>query len=269
MNNINNAKLKDLIDRNLLNIENVFYTKGDSKIGILILHGLGFDAENLELLFKYLKIKEYTVRMPLIGGLSGFKGGRSSGEKEWLHEAEVQLKKLSDEVEKIIIIGHSFGGNLGLALASTGHKKIKGIVTLETPIFFKLKIKFFLITLQPVLEFLKIDLIGKNKFVYRKNYCREKDVFPFLSVKTVGCIYKFIKLNTINNLKKIKIPYLIIQAKTSDLISGRSARYIFKKIKSNQKEIYYVDSNNHDFNLLDERGKVLILEKINKFIEYI
>ncbi len=267
--NLDDIRLKDLVDRNKLNRENVFYAKGNSRVGVLLLHGLGFDAENLELLFKYLKLKRYTIRMPLIGGLSGFKGSRSSCEKDWLKELNVHLEKLSDEVDSVIIIGHSFGGNLGLSLAASQFKKIKAIITLETPIFFKIKIKFFLITLQPLLEFFKVDLIKKNKFVYRSNYMGTKDIFPFLPVRIVGRIYKFIKFNTINNLKRIKVPYLIIQAKTSDLISSRSAKYIFKKIKSNQKEIYYVDSNNHDFDLMDEEGKILILKKINKFIKYI
>jgi esterase/lipase len=267
--NLNDTKLKYLIDRDLLNRENVFYSKGDSKVGVLLLHGLGFDMNNLELLFKYLKLKKYTIRMPLIGGLSGFKGDRSSSSKEWLKEVEDHFEKLSSEVNSVVIIGHSFGGNLGLSLAASNTKKIKAIITLETPIFFKIKIKIFLALLQPLLEFFKVDLVRKNRFVYRSNYVDTKDVFPFLHVKMIGGIYKFIKFNSTNNLKKIKAPYLIIQAKTSDLISSRSAKYIFEKIKSNQKEIYYVDSNNHDFDLMDEEGKILILEKINKFIKYI
>lgn len=266
---LSNIKLKDLVNKSILNSENAFYSKGKGKNGILLLHGLGFSLYNLEMFYKYFKLKNYTIRLPLIGGLSGLKGNLASDEDGWMKEVNDHLQKLSKEVENIYVVGFSFGGNLAISLASQGHKKIKGIITLETPIFFKLKISFLLFALQPLLEWLKIDAIKKNRFLYRKNYNGQNDIFPLLPVKTVGRIYKFIKINTINSLSKIKTPCLIIQAKSSDLLSGRSAKYIFKKIQSSQKEIYYVNSDNHDFDLLDEEGRVLVLEKINRFLRYI
>ena len=103
--------------------------------------------------------------------------------------------------------------------------------------------------------------------MYRSGYQKERGPDSVILLKIVGKIDKFIKNVTREVIKNIKVPFLVIQAEKSDLLKTNSGKYLFDNVQSEQKEIYHLKVNNHDLNLLDEEGKMLMLEKINVFFE--
>ena len=244
------------------------YKLGTNNKAILILHGFGGDVmRDTDFLIKYFIRKDYTIVRPL---LYKYNDHSLYHIEKWLKIANDCVDKLSKNHEKVFILGASFGGDLAISLARN-NQNVTGISTLETPIFFTTKISFLLSFFLPILKLLKIDKVRKNKFWYRKNYHQKNrissDPFPFIPIKTISKIYKFIKKEIRQNLREIHIPFLIVQATKSDIIAKKTAKYIYNKISSRDKEIYYIETNNHDLNVLDEPQKILILEKIFKFFD--
>ncbi|MDD4611368.1 MAG: hypothetical protein PHU73_05480, partial [Patescibacteria group bacterium] len=121
--------------------------------------------------------------------------------------------------------------------------------------------------LRLILDLFGISFIRKNAIIYRRGYKNDGHSALWIPIKAVGRIFDYIRFRNRQEIKKITAPIMIAQARKSDLISSRCADYIFANVKSNIKEIFYLPVNNHDLNLMDEEGRILMIEKIQKFIE--
>lgn len=246
------------------------YHKGQNKKAILLIHGFTSPISDTDLFFEYFSLKGYTLARPILPGHIGDAEDMVNfGPKDWFNEVEKCLLDIKDEVEEIYLVGVSFGGILSISLCSRNYEKIKKLVLLETPIAFKTKINFLLNFVHPIFEFLKIKYVKKNRLLYRSSYIKDDNIehiYNILPIKIIGEIKRFIKNQVKDELKKVTQPCLIVQAVKSDLLSDQSADHIFKTINSTRKEIEYMPVDNHDLNLLDEEGKILMLEKIYKFL---
>lgn len=252
--------------------EKYFFHQGNGHIGVLILPGFGSDLEEIKLIIKYLVQKDLTILASSFRGYNkdfNYEEINERTPEEWLEAAEERLNELSEKVKKIFIIGFSFGGNLAVSLVRKNPDKINGIITLEMPLFFRTKINLALKLMGPICNLFKIDYLKKSSLWYRKGYkkCNSSDL-P-IPVKAVRRLNKWMKEKTKAEIKQIDKPFLIVQAEKSDLIKAKSGKYIFKKIKSSNKRIFYLRIDNHDFNLMDEEGKYLMMEMIYSFIQKI
>lgn len=244
------------------------YYKGKNGKAILFLHGFTSGNSCFDIYFKYFKIKGFTVAKPLFSGNSGgIEEVLEHGPLDWLKESKKWIKKLDKNCKEIYVIGMSFGGNLAISLSARNFKKIKAFVILETPFLFNNKINFLLKYIQPIFNFLNIKSVPKNNFFYRKKIKKSNLKINVLPVNVTGQLYRFIENQKNQILKLIKMPCFIAQARNSDLLKKENAEYIYNNILSEKKEIYYIEADNHDLDLLDEHSKILLLEKIYKFIE--
>lgn len=249
--------------------QSLLYSKGKNNQAILILHGFAVNIKQTDLLFDYFKAKDFTVFRPIMPGHDGtLEGLKSYGPKDWLETSRAALNKLSEEVDSIFILGISFGSNIGLSLCVEGNPKIKAVVIEEMPIFFSFKMAAVLHFVQPIYQLLGIEFISKNSHLWRKNNIQREESFAYIPVKVTGLIKKYINTKTKKDLAKLKIPIFVIQAKKSDLINNnRIAKYICKMVDKSQRKFFCVPINNHDLNVLDDEGKIIVLENIYKFIK--
>ncbi len=253
----------------------LYKTHGSSNTAVLLLQGFGSCLEDTGIFIKYLEKKGYTIIVPYLTNYtkdecSNFHGANDMGPEDWLNESRMWLQKVSQEFENVFLVGFSFGGNLSLSLASENKiNNLKGVVVLEAPLFFTKKIAFLLAVVRPILRVLGIKKIKKNRIMYRSGYKKGKGPNSVILLKVVGKINKFIKNTSRKVIKNIKVPFLVIQAEKSDLLKTNSGKYLFDNVGSKEKEIYHLKVDNHDLNLLDEEGKMLMLEKINNFFKKI
>lgn len=245
------------------------YHKGNNGKGVLIIHGFTAPIEDTDIYFNYLKRKDYTIIRPILSGHCARKNNlHKFGPNDWLKELSKHLEELAKAVDEIFIIGSSFGGNLGICLAKN-NSKVNGLILVEAPVIFNLKFDILSIIIQPLAESLGITHVKKSNALYRSNYKKKDDCFftNYVPLKCAGLINKFVRKHTKKHIRDIDQPCFIVQAIKSDLLSSKNAEYIFSRIKSKKKEIYYVPIDNHDLNLLDDEGKIIMLERIYRFIK--
>src|SRR4030042_5827161 len=115
---------------------NPFFLKGDSNIGILLLHGWTSPPDELLPLAKYLNSFGCTVSAPLLLG----HGTRPEdlehvGWKDWLSQSWEELGKLKKNTQKIFVGGISMGGNLAMMISED--KSGVGIFTMGAAMRYK------------------------------------------------------------------------------------------------------------------------------------
>ena len=245
---------------------NNFLLKGNNGSAVLFLHGFSASGKPVEFLLRYLNSKGYTVMCPVLSGHVDLTQLNDYGPEDWLNDAKKNLNELCQQYKKVFLIGASFGGNLAITVAKDC-PEVKGIITLESPIFFHFRIWFAFNFIRPILSFFKIDFIKKRRLWYRTRYTKRGDSFPYIPIKTAGKIYNFIKERTMKDIREIAAPMYIIQAERSDLIRKKSAKFIFDNIRSKIKKVEFIPLDNHDLDLFDEKEKNIMLEKIFHFMD--
>ncbi len=242
-----------------------FFIDKKSEIGVLLLHGFTSTPYQFKELAGFLSDKGFTVYAPLIAG-HGTSPDILANTKvnDWKKSAEKAYNFLKEKVEKIIVIGNSFGGNLAFYLARVNQdNKILGIISLGTPIFLRFQwfIKLRLYTYGWLLKY-----YHKPRAIYRIDYTDMDDeiTYPVIPIKGLKEFFKFIKEETIPHLKEVKVPVLIVHASVDYVVSPKSAVFIHQHIGSEYKIIHWFDSNHHV--VFNDRRKNELFERIYQFI---
>ena len=238
-----------------------FWKRG--KKGIILIHGYTSSAKDFLETGKKLASKGITVYAPLLPGHGTTPEHLAVTKKqEWFDELDKAYKKMSKHCSEIYVGGVSFGGNLSLYMASK--YKIKGIILMGTPVFFKKN--NLLKLLLPVLRFFKnykmkwyfdkaTDPIRKNRISY--------DRFPLNNAKHV---VDLIEKTSKHCLKNINAPILLIQSKTDFAVSSKSVDYICEKAKSKVKKVIWLDDAYHVI-VVDKKHKDYVIDEIYNFVK--
>ena len=242
----------------LTKISQPIFIDKNSKTGVLMLHGFTSAPEQFKELADFFVAKGFTVSAPLIAG-----HGTSPADlvkttpEDWkksVKDAYLELKKKS---EKIFIIGNSFGSNLAFWLIKEYNNEPAGLVTLGAPVF--LRYHSFIL--------FRLYTYGLVQKYYRKPYRVYKTDYTDMSTKNLREFFNFIKNETIPNLEKVKIPTLVAQSDTDPVVKPKSATYIFEKLGSIFKRIYWFPSEFHVLTIDARRAE--LFQKIYHFIQSI
>lgn len=202
-----------------------------SKIGCLIIHGFGGGLHEIETIAEYLSHKDYIVACPRLKGHTGNrKDMRRAKYNDWLDSAEIELLKLKQKADSIVIIGFSMGGLIAVNLACK--YDIKAIVTINTPIFYWNLNRVFL-NLASDIKNKKAD--NFQRYMNAKRNSPAKSMVNFLKLLNI----------TKSKLTKVTCPFLIIQAKDDDTVKVKSVYYIYNNINSKIKYIKFYENGGH------------------------
>lgn len=250
-----------------------YFKKSSGKKVALLLHGFTTSPREFRRLANYLSKHNVSSYVPLLPG-HGTSPERLTFVKyvQWIEFVEEQIKMLSKNYEKIYLIGNSLGGNLAL-ISVNKSKKIKGVVTLATPIFFKQEkiSRYFLL---PILK--RIRVFQKKPYNKKEKEYIQKKSKVYLSVpfKVLSHALKIIDFSK-KNLPKIKKPILTIYGGHKSgtevpgsakwLVDEQSSQYIYDNVKSKKKKIIEFVSETHVF-ILDKKANK-VYKEVSDFIK--
>jgi len=217
----------------------------NSDVGILMLHGFTSTPGQFKELADFLSARDFTVYAPMMAGHGTTPEDliRSSPEdwKKSIKRAYIELRK---RVKKIIIIGNSFGSNLGFWLIKETNNDPLAIISLGAPVFLRWHrlIKFRLKTYSRFMKYYR-----KPVRVYSADYTDMHDEvsYPVIPIKSLKDFLGFLEKETMLNLDKVKVPILIANANGDLVINKKSADYIFSNIGSEKKEVFWFNSDQH------------------------
>ena len=206
---------------------NYYFHKGNNKIVIAFLHGLGANFTMWEKEYEFFKNKDYSVlSMDLRGhGLSNC--NRQIRFNDFSNDLNLMTRKL--KISEVILIGHSLGGLIALDFYRKCPNKVLSIILIDS----SYKISLKTLRLIVPLEFAELKLIQFFARL-RKDKPEHMDFQKFKTKSDLRLLYEanssldslvncndlmkdLFKINLSSTLKKIKIPVLII-ASTEDQI---------------------------------------------------
>jgi carboxylesterase len=245
-----------------------------------MLHGFTAHPSQFDELSNFFSSKGFKVLAPLMAGHGKTPSDlRKASCEDWKKSVKDAYLDLKKDVDKMFIIGNSFGGNMAFWLAREFNNEQSGIITLGAPIWLKHQ-NFILFRLntygffrkyyrkpkrvyKDVWSFVKSLFAAKDQnLTYAPILCmKEREIIPTRSFRHF--LY-FIKYDTKPNLKKVTTPVLIAHALADTVTIPKSAEFIYNNIGSEIKTLFWFDSNYHV--LLRDEKRMKLFEKIQSFI---
>ena len=224
------------------------YTLYGGEKGVLLIHGFTGSPAEMRPLANYLNERGYTVMVPLLPGHgTTVKDLSKRVWPEWLNKTQASFHELEKLCSQIYVAGISMGGLLSLILAS--RESVKKLAVMSTPIILNDK-------RIPFVDF--VSLFRKYVKKARRTYDIE-DIYnvsyakyPLKALKSLLQLISEVK----RNFPEITVPTLIIQSKVEKTVNPESARFIFANVKSENKEIVWLEKSGHMVILDSEREKV-------------
>ncbi len=207
-------------------------------IPIIILHGWNLSAINYLLLKELLNKKGYKV---ISIDLPGFKKTKPLIHPYTIHDYGRYVMKYlkKKDINKVVIIGHSFGGRIGIYLSINFPNTIKGLILTGTPglgedLTIKETIYLFLAKVGKIIFSVPIVSVCGNlarKFLYRLvgsyDYYNTKGTLR----ETFKNIVAF-RLESL--LSKINTPTIIIWGQDDKVVTVKVAQGMNKLIKNSK-----------------------------------
>ena len=237
------------------------YLLHGGKKGVLFLHGFTSTPSEGKELGSYLNKRGFTFYAPLLPG-HGTSSERLCLVKwdDWLQAAQQAINTLEKDCSEIYLVGNSLGGNI--ALCSAKHPKVKGIACLGTPFFFK-KHKTYRAIFMVLKRFKIFQKKRYPKGVEQLHKERNHITYGTVPLISLGHVLKMIKESK-KALPYIDKPTLIIQSKTDPVTHESSAYYLYHKLKTKNKQLFWIDKSYHNILLDNQRKKAF--QEIYSFI---
>ncbi|MGB9843310.1 MAG: alpha/beta fold hydrolase [Caldisericia bacterium] len=233
-----------------------YYIEGKGN-PIILLHGWGANSDSLLPIFNYLKKNYLTISLDLPGfGKSDIPLNSLNGE-DYKNFTLKFIKYLN--LKNFVIIGHSFGGRIGIRIAKENLSDLKGLILIDSAGIREKKTKKQKISesIFKLLKNLSIKIIKgekKDKFLEKL-----RNIFGSIDYKSQKGVMRETLVKVVNEdltpfLKDIKVKTLIIWGEKDKELPIRHA-YIMNREIQNSKLI--VLKNCGHFPYLDNLTKVL------------
>lgn len=231
----------------------LFYPRGET--GVLIIHGLSSSNVKYREFSKFLADNNISVKAPILSGHGTNPIYlRDYHAEDWIREISDEIRDFKKVARKIYLLGDSFGGNIALKLASQNN--ISGLILVSTPVYLTNHRwrKFLLSTLGLV----------KRYYIKENDSSFQTCGYSKIPVVSIRKMLKFITKETFFDLPCVKIPTLIFHSLGDKVVDKESAYFLYKKIGSANKKLFWVDNKTHS--LLTSNKKDIIFKEILKFI---
>jgi len=212
-----------------------------SQAPILILPGWRVPADRYRELAKLLSKKGKTVK---VIDFPGF-GTIAAPEKAWNLDNFVDYVKYyisRNKLNPAIIIGHSFGGRVGIRLAATTEGVVRSLILTGTPglppVRNMKRIIFYYLSklIKPLFQ---LPLLNQIRPISRRVLYRLVGSTDYLFVEGVmkTTFQNIVRDDLVMNMKNIKIPTLMVWGRNDSMVSYRIAMQMKSLIKNSELKI--------------------------------
>ena len=237
-------------------------------VGILLVHGYKSAPQEVAPLAEFLNksgFKTYAVR--LSGHGTAPKNLSNISWHDWYDSVERGYAILRNVCKKVVLIGFSTGGLLSLLY--TAHKKNFHHIAAVISINSALKLRDIRARMVPGINIWNEFLEKFHIESARLEYIDDKPENPYINYSR-NYIHGVAELEKLmdhceENLAKITVPSLIIQAKNDPVVDPISAKLISDKITSKNKKLIELDFSNHV--IINCQRQQEVFEVIGEFLQ--
>lgn len=234
-------------------------------IPILILHGWNLEAAKYEPLQKELQNKGYKVlSIDLPGFGSTDKPKKSLYLSDYIKFIEEYLRK--EKIEKIYLIGHSFGGRIGIKLAAENSKYLSILILTGAPGINPVptvKIRFFLILAKLGRLIFSFPGLFYARDLFRKLLYKLANASDYYQTNDhmLGTFQNTVNESLVPYLSQINIPTLLLWGEGDRIVPLKIAEKMNKLIRNSKivaiKEARHGVPWTHSKEFVDEVEKFL------------
>lgn len=202
---------------------------------IMFIHGFIGHVNEYKFIDKFFKDNGYDTH---IFSLSGHKGGKIENVKrsDWIDDCNKNIDYLIDKgYKKVIVVGHSMGGVLGINL-SLRYDIIDKIILFNPCIEYLIMKNGKLKIIPSIKQFKKL-----LKEIGKRGDTKEITRVSLGSINEVRLLIKEHK----NDIYKLKKPLLLIHGECDNVIPINQIKNVFDKIENDNKEFIEVKDGSH------------------------
>ncbi|GEM_PF-56493 len=236
----------------------------NTKIGVLLIHGLTGAPTEMKPVTRHLKNLGYRVEVPLLAGHgAGHEELLETKWQDWFESVRKSLNILTAECDEVVIVGLSVGGLLG-ALLSCENSNVRGLVLLSFalgipgPNIPKLRLLLPIIYKSPFLRrylfWTELPPYGLKDKRLQQNITRivkaskKRETTKYGLFRTyVDTLYQheLLEQEVINKAKSVTCPTLIIHSLEDTMLSIENATKIYGLLGSKEKSIKFITGCDH------------------------
>ena len=236
--------------------------KNKSLIGVLLVHGFLSSPAELSEYGEHIHKQGFNVLgLRLAGhGTSPYDLNNRDWE-EWLDSVRRGHEILSAFAEEIIIVGFSAGGALALLFASEKPEKLNAVISVCAA----MEIQDKGIHLAPYMNsinklasyFPKVDGVMNYK---RSGTTHGDTNYRSIPIRALTELKQLMKVAR-RKLSSIEVPVLVIQSDKDIVVEPDSANIIMDELRSEQKELKWIDTDSHDLIRNNLKGTWSLLDE--------
>jgi len=229
------------------------------KVGVLLLHGFTSHTDTVSGLVPHLEAAGIPYAMPWLRG-HGTHWRELSGvtARDWYTDAERALVELSAKVDRVVVVGLSMGGLVGLELSMRHPELIAGLCTVAAALRFADP----LAGLTPLLSRIVPSWPSPNAFNDPNLASRSRN-YPRFPTATFGELWRYAK-HIEARLGEVHVPIRVLHSKKDTVIAPVAANTIYASVSSRHREIGWYEQSGHE--MLQDLEADRVMDDVMDFV---
>jgi carboxylesterase len=214
----------------------------DAPVGCLLIHGFSGSPAEMQWLGRYLADRGVRVEaVRLAGHGTQPKDLTYVTWRDWLHSAAEGLERLSHDGRKVVVIGFSMGSLLAMHLCAAYPELVAGVAAISPPIFFRDRRIHLIPVVRHLIHWHRVRRASNNTDPQAHTRYISYRRYPLVAVDHLLDLMRA----TRKVLLDVRTPALIMHGMRDSVIHPKSARYLYKRIGSETKELVWWHNSGH------------------------